>query len=171
MTFLGWLSDPFKGQVTSNWGIKRSRPESPGRWWFDFFLIMLTFIWGRYTKLDLFFLKDWLSHHLAIMNNYTGSSLKTPFPLNFILSGNQDLPWIYLESPGSKTNSDIFIYKIIPLRIRFYVLTNGIFPEPNHIDLGMRLRPSNFYWRKGVWILRLQRYVVSLPQYVILQQS
>ena len=26
MTFLGWLSD----QVTSNWGIKRSRIESPG---------------------------------------------------------------------------------------------------------------------------------------------
>ena len=24
LTFLGWLSDPFKGQVTSNWGIKRS---------------------------------------------------------------------------------------------------------------------------------------------------
>ena len=31
LTLLGWLSDPLNGEnVTSNWGIKRSRNESPG---------------------------------------------------------------------------------------------------------------------------------------------
>jgi len=48
-----------------------------------------------------------------------------------------------LEFPGSKTNSNILIYKIIPLRIRFYVLTNGIFPEPIIFDLGDGIETSN----------------------------
>ena len=30
--FLGWLSDPFKSQVTSKWAIKRSRLEAPGNY-------------------------------------------------------------------------------------------------------------------------------------------
>ena len=100
------------------------------------------------------------------MNNYTGFSLKTLCHSPWISSNFREPGFTVdlLEFPGSKTNSNIWIYKIIPLRIRFYVLRMAYSTNQSYWPKGWDW-DLQFLLKEGVWILRVQRYVVSLPQY------
>ena len=128
------------------------------------FSIMFHIYLGEDTQsLTCFVLKDWLSHHLAIMNDYTGFCLKTPFALNFILS----------REPGFYRGFKFIGISRFKDKLQYFNMQNSTPPDPFlcpnewHIPRTNHIWPGrwdwdlqNFYPRKGVWILRLQRYVV-----------
>ena len=88
VTFLGWLSD-LSGVKTwlSFWGIKRSRMEEAGGWWFQIFFIVPP-IWGNDSQFDEhIFQMGWFNHQLEEITSFfqswpfdspNGGHLKTP---------------------------------------------------------------------------------------------